>query len=260
MISRVQIEITNHCNNRCIYCPHKNMKREKGFMSFENFEFILKECKRYGVKEVYSMLNGEPTIHPDFIKMSKLIKQYGFKYPVITNLGRIKNADLIELSHILDSNDCLTISLDTVNKEIYEKIRGSNYESVMENLKVLKSLKWKCHVSIQIIKTKFHTDEDIQNTRNFFKGTPFGVGTGEILNWGGAIESSVVNKRQMCSRLSNDICIMVNGDIPLCCIDYEGVHNFGNIFKDSLDVIDSKRESFIKEFPKGLCINCNGKW
>lgn len=260
MVSRVQIEITNTCNNACVYCPHKQMTRKFGFMSMDNIRHILDKCKEQGVKEVYPMLNGEPTLHPQFLEVVKLIKSYGFRCPIITNFSNLNEEKIKELSQILDGNDSLVISLDAVTPELYRQVRGGNPDQVLKNLEVLKSTPFNCYVAVQVIRTKFHTEEDVNNVRNFFRGSFVQVSVAEVLNWGGAIESKVVNKRNSCSRLVNDICIFLNGDVPLCCIDYDGKHNFGNIFGDSLDTIDKRREKFITEFPQGLCVTCNGRW
>ncbi len=65
-----QIEISNHCNLSCNYCPHPNQKRDKGYMSMETFKISIKLLKKCGQKIAYLHNFGEPLLHPkifDFI-------------------------------------------------------------------------------------------------------------------------------------------------------------------------------------------------
>ena len=72
----MKIAINNSCNSKCPYCFAGNMGIDsKSNMTYENFKKILdlmiKNNDNYLV-----ILGGEPTIHPEFRKFLKLIKQY----------------------------------------------------------------------------------------------------------------------------------------------------------------------------------------
>ena len=59
---KIYIEITNKCNLNCSFC--NNNKRDKKFMSIEDFERVIKEIKSY-TNYVYLHVKGEPLLHPD---------------------------------------------------------------------------------------------------------------------------------------------------------------------------------------------------
>ena len=45
----VQIESTNICNAKCVFCPRDEMERKQGVMSWELFKKIVDECADLGV-------------------------------------------------------------------------------------------------------------------------------------------------------------------------------------------------------------------
>lgn len=66
-----QIEITSHCNLRCVYCPSPNLKRPKVHMTEDHFDKALVIAKRFYEAGTQRELNlagiGESTLHPQFV-------------------------------------------------------------------------------------------------------------------------------------------------------------------------------------------------
>ena len=56
----VQIESTNLCNAKCVFCPRDEMQRAQGVMSFELFKKIVDECAELGITHVRMHNYGEP--------------------------------------------------------------------------------------------------------------------------------------------------------------------------------------------------------
>ena len=74
-----QIELTSHCNLRCVYCPSPNLGREKLHMTRETFTRTL-EWVRYFVNDgTQGELNlagiGESTLHPNFVEYVALARE-----------------------------------------------------------------------------------------------------------------------------------------------------------------------------------------
>ena len=72
MYKRVYIEITNICNLNCDFCPAT--KREKKYMSINEFEEIIKKVKGY-TNHIYLHVKGEPLIHPNLDEILKISKK-----------------------------------------------------------------------------------------------------------------------------------------------------------------------------------------
>jgi len=56
----VQIESTNICNAKCVFCPRDDMHRKQGVMSLELFKKIVDECATLGITHVRVHNYGEP--------------------------------------------------------------------------------------------------------------------------------------------------------------------------------------------------------
>ena len=41
---KVNVEVTNHCNQRCVLCPRLGFTRPLGFMARDVFEKVAREC------------------------------------------------------------------------------------------------------------------------------------------------------------------------------------------------------------------------
>ena len=74
-----QIEITSHCNLRCVYCPSPVLGREKLHMSREHFMRSLEWVKHYVAAGTQGELNlagiGESTLHPDFVEFVGIARE-----------------------------------------------------------------------------------------------------------------------------------------------------------------------------------------
>ena len=55
----VQIESTNICNAKCVFCPRDDMHRRQGVMSVELFKKIVDECAELGITHVRVHNYGE---------------------------------------------------------------------------------------------------------------------------------------------------------------------------------------------------------
>ncbi|MCK5075228.1 MAG: hypothetical protein KAR38_02580, partial [Calditrichia bacterium] len=58
----IKIETTNLCNSMCLYCPHKTLKREQGFMDETLFRKIISEVYDLDIPEVHLSNFGEPLL------------------------------------------------------------------------------------------------------------------------------------------------------------------------------------------------------
>src|SRR3982750_2936536 len=55
----VQIESTNICNAKCVFCPRDEMHRRQGVMSLELFKKVVDECAELGIRHLPLQNYGE---------------------------------------------------------------------------------------------------------------------------------------------------------------------------------------------------------
>jgi MoaA/NifB/PqqE/SkfB family radical SAM enzyme len=123
------IFLTNYCNNRCPYCAYARYegRREKGaYMRYDDFVIYAKRLLELGVKGFILTGGGEPTINPDFDRITAWLEEHDIAYGINTNFNKLK---LIKPKY-------LKVSFDAWSDESYKEKRGvEKYEVVRENIK-----------------------------------------------------------------------------------------------------------------------------
>lgn len=243
MIKHIELEITNVCQLSCPMCPHKIMERKQGFMSFATLKKAVTQASELGAKTCYMHMIGEPLLHPELIPMINYVEQIGIRTSISTN-GVSLTRDMSEqlLSSSLSE---LTLAIDSLDKNTYEKLReGANFENVKNNiddcLQIALDKKTKTHIQLQVIVMQ----DNVHEIPLFKKAyTPIMKRVGELLiksysTFAGAVPDKSPVKteshRDRCSKLRNSTAILWNGDVVICCRDFDGKTVVGNINKQSL--------------------------
>jgi len=87
MAMRLDLKLTYQCNNRCRFCVQGNSRHvTPGFVPYNKLYAFIRSKKSSYAEIVFT--GGEPTLHPDFIRLVKAAKRLGYTVHVQTN-GRI---------------------------------------------------------------------------------------------------------------------------------------------------------------------------
>lgn len=123
------IFLTNYCNNRCPYCTYARYggRRVKGsFMPYEDFVKYAERLLELGVKGFILTGGGEPSINPDFERITKWLEDHNVKYGINTNFNKLRKFKPAYLK----------VSFDAWDDESYSRKRGvKKYDAVRENIK-----------------------------------------------------------------------------------------------------------------------------
>ncbi len=266
----VQIELTNYCNGNCKYCPHKIMKRKQEFMPIEKYKLIIDKCKNEGVKIICPFLTGESALHPDFIEALRYTKEQGLTIYLYDNMSLIDKQMADVILDLFSKGDMINCSIDSINPITYKEIKRLDFDKTIRNTNYLinEYFKQKKEFFLNVQQIRYletDTSEEINNFMEYFKkwaGEYYNVNSGKAMNWAGAIE----NKREItgdkCIRLERDMPIQVNGNVCLCCLDYEGKQMYGNIFKYSIkEIYNCEELNKVRDnFPSGMCKKCDARW
>ncbi len=80
-----QVHITYKCNKSCDYCYASSLKEDYAKdMSLEDFKTLLNWFEKNNIKS-FSILGGEPTMHPQIKSMLELVNQKKMKIRLATN-------------------------------------------------------------------------------------------------------------------------------------------------------------------------------
>ncbi len=245
--SDLYIEPTNNCNLNCIMCPRKLSSRKIGYMDFELFKKIIDESVQYGKRRVITLhKDGESLLHPRLAQMIAYAKQRKAAHilRLSTNALLLNEAKCREL--IRSGLDTVTVSLDGTNEATYEKIRGGDYGKVVNNIarfiKIRNELgRTRPWVTLQMIKMA-GTLEQIQQFKEQWKSVVDEIAIKELLNWGGAIpaeESMLPNLdlREPCGDLWTYLTVNWDGNVSICCLDFDCQCIVGDVNSQSLKEI-----------------------
>lgn len=140
------IEITNACNLDCEDCFASCSSKGKNvsFMSLKKFKELLeyyKKCEKE--PQVLQISGGEPTMHPQILKMIELAKKYVKHVILNTNGIRIANDEnfVKELSKLTPNLE-VYLQFDGLKRSTYLKLRGADLlETKLKAVEILRENK-----------------------------------------------------------------------------------------------------------------------
>lgn len=281
--TEVEIEVTNHCNARCIACPRHAISAARGFMAETTFGQIIEAyaslqktlaINRYLGTYEYPLLTlaglGEPTLHPGLVDFIKAAVKAGLRVFLFSNGACIDEA--LGEQIILAGVDTIYISFWGIEKEEYESAMGLDYHQVLANVESLARL---CRTSntrmtVGWIKTPV-TRSEPQEVLRFWEDRGINADMSEFEPWnrGGYLDDpSFKNKfgtympvdRQIpiwCSQLYFTNTITWDGKVVLCSQDYfERKNILGDVFTSPHEIGKAKRAILTAHLTPPLCQEC----
>ncbi len=123
-LTSVDVYITSQCNRRCTYCfLTADFLASRTHMSIDLYDRILTWSQKHSVGEI-TLLGGEPSLHPEFAKMVTMARGGGMDVRVVTN-GTNRFRRLLEgLELGAEKLSRVAVSLDSMDKEIQDSLRG----------------------------------------------------------------------------------------------------------------------------------------
>ncbi|MDX9695896.1 MAG: radical SAM/SPASM domain-containing protein [Bacteroidales bacterium] len=283
----VSIETSAICNLKCPECPtgNKSLKRKQGVMSYSDFEDIIDQIKNYAVY-VNLSLQGEPFLNKELLKMIQLADKNNILTSLSTN-GHFLNYDTA--LEIIDSGlKRLIVSLDGTDQETYEKYRkGGSFNSVIDGIKILSSIKAKKQVKYPEIVLQFivfnHNEHQLNKIKEL--GKNLGVNKVELKSAQITNPESInsipsinkfsrytiknnklklkSNQKNRCFRIWETIVITWDGTIIPCCFDKDANYSLGNMkINNIFDVwkslaFNNFRKNILADRKKtAICCNC----
>lgn len=273
----INVESTNGCNADCIMCPSRTTGRKVGIMDFEIFKKIVDECSQYRLRYFGLHLFGEPLLDKGIFRKVEYAKKNG-----IANVGFFTNGSLLDRNTAEEivrlGLDHITISFDGATKKTYEKIRVNlKFEDVTRNVHRLINIRNSCSAKkprVSIVFTRMgENGSEEKDFINNWKGVADYVRSSDTHDWGGLVEGRVLKNfsscRHPCSRLWLNPVVLYDGDLALCCLDFEGGIRLGSVKNNSIfelwnseKVIELRRMHLNGNYEKiELCKNCNAwRW
>jgi len=273
---QIAIETYNICNLKCIMCPYLKMSRPKMKMPMGLFQKIVDDASQNGFTEINLTLYSEPLLDDLIFERIAYAKGKGLKVGLTSN-GTLLTND--KSKEIIESRlDWIFLSIDGNTKESYERIRvGANFEDTCANIRELIKLRRQKNASkpLIIIHSTVLTKDNLHASKllmPILKGADhFTMALADSRReekFFFARNSFLkVHKTRLypCPILWGAPSVMSNGKVNLCCKDYDGSIELGDLNKQTIEeIMSSDKLNKIKELHlRGeadkieLCKNCD---
>lgn len=237
---RLVIEITNNCNLKCKMCPRNTMTRPVSYMDKNLFSKIIDE--NHDSLEFVSLNGyGEPLLHPNLFEFIEICRKN--KVPVGISTNCTLMTDDISRNLLERGPDQITLAIDSVEKQSYEKVRkGASYEVVMHNVTQFLAMRKKIKSSIFIVLQCIfmtETKKQIRLFQNKFKKLCYDAIRIRQLTYSGKTrkDASYRNKSCKCFWLWYEPMVLCDGTVVACCQDINGNLEIGNLNQSKLSEI-----------------------
>lgn len=227
----VQIEATNICNAKCVFCPRDEMGRALGIMSMDLFRKVADECAALGIGHVRMHNYGEAFVDRKLVEKIRYAKQIG-----IPEVGVISNGSLITedvaRGMIEAGLDAINISLDAAGREVFETTRvGLKYDKVMaavERILRIREELGRTHPKLILSFVRQDNSDEEHAFIERWRARADKVHVTDLHNWAGTLhtESSV---NFPCYRLWLTFTVLWDGRVSLCCADFDGREILGDL-------------------------------
>jgi radical SAM protein with 4Fe4S-binding SPASM domain len=235
----VQIEATNICNAKCVFCPRDEMERSQGVMDMALFGKVADECAALGIGHMRMHNYGESFVDRQLVEKVRYAKQIG-----IREVGLISNGSLINETAargMIDAGlDAINISVDAAGKEVFEATRvGLKYDKVIANIERLLALRDEAGRRRPKLILSFVRQDNSAEEQAFiahWSARADKIHITDLHNWAGTLNrESDVN--YPCYRPWLTFTVLWDGRVSLCCADFDGHEIVGDVRTQKIEEI-----------------------
>ena len=237
-MKRIYLEITNACNLNCPFCTN-----EKGntFLGIDDIKNFLPQIKEY-TDNIYLHVLGEPLLHPNINEIFKEAEKNSLNINLVTNgtlltQNILKEKSIRKLSisihstnNILINNEYYTNILNIINnnEDKYIELRFYDEENLSKDNKDFQNK----------LKTIYPFNETDRKNSYKLKENVY-VLFNELFKWPN-INDEIINDKGYCHGAIDQIAILSNSDVTICCLDPKGHNKIGNLKDNTLkDILES---------------------
>lgn len=252
----LQIEVTTSCNSDCVMCPHKKLTRPKGHMDFELYKKIIAEATDWSVPLVQLSGFGETLMDRRISDRVRYAKDRSIPFVRLNTNGSLMNSTVAE-DLVSSGIDEILISVDHGKKEEYEAIRRNlNFDTVSGNISYLVEIRnkngnTKPAIGINAVAQDKSLNQ-VQSVYERFSSEVDYITFQTAWNWTGSVKTDtpLTNKNRTrfpCPYPWHFLNVSWNGDVSICCTDYDNAVLVGNITDQTLyDVWHSREYSRLR--------------
>ena len=245
----LDIELTSHCNLKCKMCwQSEEMTAPMGYMKEALFMNLIDEGIKHGLASIKLQIRGESTMHPKIAKLAKYAKDAGIFDVQLTTNGSVLGKKKYLLKSLIESGiDKIIYSIDPEHDEsadeIYGKDKAPDIKQVFkDSLKLRQQNDSKKPIfRIQTITLDNQTKQQrlAQIKRDYPDANEYMINPLWNSKWDEDSLEGLSDHYELmaCSILWTRLAVFWNGDVHLCCRDYNGIMPIGNAVNELITAI-----------------------
>ncbi|MEJ2125660.1 MAG: radical SAM protein [Alphaproteobacteria bacterium] len=116
----INLDLTVACNYRCPHCIDSEIINTKAMFSLDEVTDTLINLRICGLRSVILIGGGEPTAHPKFETIVRLIKALGLQCAIVSNGSRTDR--IARVAGHMTQGDWVRLSLDAGSDEVFQHL------------------------------------------------------------------------------------------------------------------------------------------
>lgn len=278
----LQIETTNFCNHRCVFCPNHKATRARRMIDKELCLRILHEGATLGIKECCFHMNGEPLLCPDLEEYIQVSKSLFYSYVFITTNGSLCDKNRIQ-SLCKAGLDSVKFSINAGTRESYKAVHEKDdFRKVIQNLEDTIDYRDRSCRNLKIYVSYVVSTISEQEMELFYKRfhnrvdeilfyhvcSYAGQCVEEVRKYASKVQQTTlpllsITHEQPCSALNNTIAVTSEGYLSVCCSEAFQYGIVEDLNKVSLSeawhgkrMTDIRKRHLENHLEKTICYNC----
>ncbi len=150
----LDIDITTHCNLRCLYCSHFSSDGDVDKdLPLDEWREFFKECNSIGIMKI-CLCGGEPLYRKDIREIIESIVNNRMRFSILSN-GTLIDDDLAKFIKDTKRCNCIQVSIDGPDADSHDKFRGKgSFDKALNGLKNL--LRYNVPVTSRVTLNKYN--------------------------------------------------------------------------------------------------------
>jgi radical SAM protein with 4Fe4S-binding SPASM domain len=221
-------------------CPRDKLTRKLETMPFTHFRELVRQSVLLGAKTISIFGYGEPLLDQTVVKKVEYCSHMGLGSFITTNASMLNT----RVSKALLKAGLRKIRFSVHGfYENYDRVhKGLNFSKVTRNITNFAAINKvnysdQCDLNISVIQMN---GENVDIIRDFWPENTFNIEVWKPHNWvdGRAYRGKTLNRKKTCGRPHlGPVQINADGEMMVCCFDYNAEMTVGNTYKNTIEEI-----------------------